>query len=222
MRATRLSVAAAFHSPQVAGAEPAFRGALEATEFHPAGAPVYANTTAAPYPDDAGKTRDLLAGQLARPVEWVAEIENLFRSGVRTFLEVGPGARLTGHGRRHPERPGARSAGAGRLERPAFRRLRSGLLSGLPGGAGLRRRSWAGTTAARRRVRRPTASRRCSCRSAAPTTSSRSRPVRRLPCEAIPLAGRRPADALAPVAAVGRRPPTNGSLSPTMNGPYLA
>ena len=59
-------------------------------------APVYANTTAAPYPDDAGKARDLLAGQLARPVEWVAEIENLFRAGVRTFLEVGPGARLTG------------------------------------------------------------------------------------------------------------------------------
>ena len=94
VRATRLSVAAAFHSPQVAGAEPAFRAALEKTAFR-TGAPVYANTTAAPYPDNAGKARDLLAGQLARPVEWVAEVENLYREGVRTFLEVGPGSRLT-------------------------------------------------------------------------------------------------------------------------------
>src|SRR4029077_21189075 len=70
--------------------------ALDKAEIRPGDAPVYANTTAAPYPQDAGKARDLLAGQLARPVEWVAEIENLFRAGVRTFLEVGPGARLAG------------------------------------------------------------------------------------------------------------------------------
>ena len=95
VRATRLSVAAAFHSPQVAAAEPAFRATLETTEVRPA-APVYANTTAAPYPPDTGQARDLLAGQLARPVEWVSEIQNLFRAGVRTFLEVGPGARLSG------------------------------------------------------------------------------------------------------------------------------
>ncbi len=95
VRATRLAVGAAFHSPHVAGAEPAFRAALATTEILP-GAPVYANTTAAPYPADADEARDLLAGQLARPVEWVAEIENLFRSGVHTFLEVGPGARLAG------------------------------------------------------------------------------------------------------------------------------
>jgi polyketide-type polyunsaturated fatty acid synthase PfaA len=96
MQATRLAVGAAFHSPEVADAEPAFRAALESTAIDPGAVPVYANTTAAPYPDDAGKARDLLAGQLARPVEWVAEIENLFRAGVRTFFEVGPGARLAG------------------------------------------------------------------------------------------------------------------------------
>ena len=96
VRTTRLSVAAAFHSPQVAGAESAFRAALDKAEIRPGAAPVYANTTATTYPKDADKVRDLLAGQLARPVEWVAEIENLFRAGVRTFLEVGPGARLTG------------------------------------------------------------------------------------------------------------------------------
>ncbi len=96
VRATPLAVGAAFHSPQVAGAEPAFREALESMEIGPAAVPVYANSTAAPYPDDADQVRDLAAGQLARPVEWVAEIQNLFRAGVRTFLEVGPGARLAG------------------------------------------------------------------------------------------------------------------------------
>ena len=35
--------------------------------------------------------RDLLAGQLARPVEFVREIERLHEFGVHTFLEVGPG-----------------------------------------------------------------------------------------------------------------------------------
>jgi NAD(P)-dependent dehydrogenase (short-subunit alcohol dehydrogenase family)/acyl carrier protein len=57
---------------------------------------VFANTTGGQYPDDAAAARDLLAGQLARPVEFVNEVEALYRSGVRTFVEVGPGARLTG------------------------------------------------------------------------------------------------------------------------------
>ncbi len=96
VRATPLAVGAAFHSPQVAGAEPAFREALRTIDVKPGAVPVYANSTAAPYPDDADKARDLAAGQLARPVEWVAEIQNLFRAGVRSFLEVGPGARLAG------------------------------------------------------------------------------------------------------------------------------
>ena len=43
-------------------------------------------------PHDA---RDLLAGQLARPVEFVRQIENMALAGVRTFLEVGPGSVLT-------------------------------------------------------------------------------------------------------------------------------
>ena len=37
-----------------------------------------------------------LAGQLARPVEFVAQIEAMYRMGARTFLEVGPDAKLTG------------------------------------------------------------------------------------------------------------------------------
>ena len=37
----------------------------------------------------------LLADQLVRPVEFVKQIEAMYASGARTFLEVGPGSRLT-------------------------------------------------------------------------------------------------------------------------------
>jgi acyl transferase domain-containing protein/NADP-dependent 3-hydroxy acid dehydrogenase YdfG len=96
VRTQRLTVSAAFHSPLVAAAAAPFRAALERIDLHPGTLPVFANSTAGPYPDDAAAARDLLAGQLARPVEFVREVERLHQSGVRTFLEVGPGHRLTG------------------------------------------------------------------------------------------------------------------------------
>ncbi len=96
VRTTRLSVAAAFHSSLVAAAREPFRSALESVPFPPGAIPVIANSTGLPYPDDPAQARELLAGQLARPVEFVAAVEYLYGSGCRAFLEVGPGARLTG------------------------------------------------------------------------------------------------------------------------------
>ena len=94
--AKQLQVAAAFHSGLVADAALPFQAGLEKIEFKPACIPVYANSTAAEYPADEAKAKTLLANQLARSVEFVAEIEAMYASGVRTFLEAGPGARLTG------------------------------------------------------------------------------------------------------------------------------
>ncbi|MDB5100216.1 MAG: Erythronolide synthase, partial [Cyanobacteria bacterium RYN_339] len=91
----RLVVGAAFHSPLVASAEAPLLEALQSMALAP-GAEVYANTTAAPYPADAAEARALLAGQLARPVEWVAQVQAMAAAGVHTFLEIAPGARLTG------------------------------------------------------------------------------------------------------------------------------
>ena len=89
-------VSAAFHSRFVAEAQGPFRDAVEMVDFRGASIPVFANTTAEPYPDDPESVRELLAGQLARPVEFVAQVEAMYRSGARTFLEVGPDAKLTG------------------------------------------------------------------------------------------------------------------------------
>ena len=96
IRGKKLSVAAAFHSPLVAPASRAFRPVLDEVEFAPSRMPVYANSTAAEYPADPAAARDLLAAQLARPVNFVSEVERMHADGVRTFLEVGPGGILTG------------------------------------------------------------------------------------------------------------------------------
>ncbi|HEY3307612.1 MAG TPA: SDR family NAD(P)-dependent oxidoreductase [Desulfuromonadaceae bacterium] len=92
----RLPVAAAFHSTLVADAAKPFKTALDKIKLHKARIPVYANTNAQEYPANAAAARTLLAEQLARPVEFVAQIEAMYAAGVRTFIEAGPGARLTG------------------------------------------------------------------------------------------------------------------------------
>ncbi len=92
----KLPVAAAFHSPLVADAAKPFFAALENVDFKQGNIPVYANSTAALYPADPLAAKELLAGQLASPVEFVAEIEALYAAGIRTFVEIGPGARLSG------------------------------------------------------------------------------------------------------------------------------
>ena len=91
-----LEVSAAFHSRFVAGAANGLLEALRAVEVGPGTIPVYANTTAELYPAEAAQARTLLAGQLARPVRFVEQVEAMANAGVRTFLEVGPDGKLTG------------------------------------------------------------------------------------------------------------------------------
>jgi acyl transferase domain-containing protein/acyl carrier protein/NADP-dependent 3-hydroxy acid dehydrogenase YdfG len=95
-KVVRLPVAAAFHSPLVAGALEPFAKALKKVPFAKPSVPVYANTTGEPYPAEAAASRDLLAGQLAKPVEFVKLVSAMRRDGMTTFLEVGAGARLSG------------------------------------------------------------------------------------------------------------------------------
>jgi acyl transferase domain-containing protein/NAD(P)-dependent dehydrogenase (short-subunit alcohol dehydrogenase family) len=89
-----LAVSAAFHSRFVAGARAAFRATLESVTPTAATLPVFANSTAEAYPADCDGLKDLLACQLERPVEFVQVIEAMYLMGARTFLEVGPDARL--------------------------------------------------------------------------------------------------------------------------------
>jgi len=93
---TPLVVAAAFHSSLVSDAAKPFCETLNAMDFGEAQKPVYANTTGKIYPSGADEARELLGNQLARPVEFVNEIESMYKDGVRLFVEAGPGKRLSG------------------------------------------------------------------------------------------------------------------------------
>ncbi len=92
----RLGVATAFHSPIVASAVEPFAAFLRDIPFAAPKVDVIGNGTALPYGGDADAMRMQLATQLAGPVRFVESIEAIYARGVRTFVEVGPGAVLTG------------------------------------------------------------------------------------------------------------------------------
>ncbi len=94
--ASPIPVACAFHSPAVAPAAATFAEDVRAAGLRAPVLPVYANTTAEPYPADDAATRALLAGQIAERVRFGAEIERMHADGIRLFVEVGPGRVLTG------------------------------------------------------------------------------------------------------------------------------
>ena len=95
VKVQRLPVAAAFHSPIVAGSVAPFAKALEAVAFQAPSLPVFAGATAEPYPAAPEAVRDLLASSIARRVRFVDVVEAMYARGVRTFVEVGPGSVLS-------------------------------------------------------------------------------------------------------------------------------
>ena len=96
LRATVLNVAGAFHSKFVADAAKPFYEYLKEFNFGKLEYPVYANTTADVYPSKKEEARKLLGNQLANQVRFVEIIKKMYADGIRTFIEVGPGAVLSG------------------------------------------------------------------------------------------------------------------------------
>ena len=95
-RTKMLQVSAAFHSKFMAPAQKKFRAALDEITFELGLMPVLANVTGDKYPDEPDKARELLASQLTCPVKFVDQIRRLYKTGTRTFVEVGPKNVLTG------------------------------------------------------------------------------------------------------------------------------
>jgi len=96
INAVRLPVSTAFHSELVKDAVRPFSEALKKVPINPTAVNVFSNTTGKAYPTDPNEARTLLGSHLIRPVNFLKEIENLFSSGVRTFVEIGPKSILTG------------------------------------------------------------------------------------------------------------------------------
>ena len=91
---TEIPVAAAFHSSLVKPAQQALTDLIEATPWQTTLIPVYSNTTARPHAADVARVKRQMAEHLVRPVEFVAEIEAMYKDGARVFVEIGPKAVL--------------------------------------------------------------------------------------------------------------------------------
>jgi malonyl CoA-acyl carrier protein transacylase len=105
VRAIRLPVAGAFHSPLMEDAATRFREVLEGVELGSPERPVYSSTAAAPFAD----VRAGLAAALTEPVAWAETLRQMRDGGAGNFLETGPGEVLTGLVRRTLPEVAARS-----------------------------------------------------------------------------------------------------------------
>ena len=96
LRAKRIAVSAAFHSPLLHRSAEKMAVHFRATQFHTPKLPVYSNTTGGRHSQDADDIRLLLARHFDEPVLWEQEVRQLYRDGAQVFLEVGPGKVLSG------------------------------------------------------------------------------------------------------------------------------
>jgi acyl transferase domain-containing protein/NAD(P)-dependent dehydrogenase (short-subunit alcohol dehydrogenase family) len=96
MRATKLPVACAFHSPLVAAARDRLADELAKLALRPPELPVFSNTDARPYAADESALRAKLSEHLVHPVRFADELDAMYAEGARIFVEAGPGGVLTG------------------------------------------------------------------------------------------------------------------------------
>jgi [acyl-carrier-protein] S-malonyltransferase len=94
-RALPLKVSAAFHSPLMRGAAVSLAAAVANAPIDDARVQVLSNVTAEPLTEATAIRRELVT-QVSSAVRWIASVRRMTESGVDTFVEVGPGAVLTG------------------------------------------------------------------------------------------------------------------------------
>ncbi len=91
VRAKRLPVAGAFHSPLMESAVEPFRRLAESTDVRAVRVPVLSCVTAAPFED----VREQLVQAITHPVRWTGVTRALHDMGATSFVETGPGRVLT-------------------------------------------------------------------------------------------------------------------------------
>ena len=94
-RAMPLAVSAPFHCALMKPAEERLRPLLEAAHFKDLWMSLVSNVDASPI-GTATAVRNALVRQVASPVRWVESVQKMVAMGVRRFVEIGPGAVLTG------------------------------------------------------------------------------------------------------------------------------
>lgn len=94
-RVLALNVSGPFHSPMLRGAGEALQKELDHVRWRNLEIPYVTNVTAETV-TEIGQTKTLLAQQVASPVRWEQSIRHMIASGVKTFVEIGPGKTLSG------------------------------------------------------------------------------------------------------------------------------
>lgn len=94
-RALPLTVAGAYHSALMAGAQPKLRAALSAIKIQPPSVPVISNVSAQPHCGVADIQKRLVE-QVTSSVRWEASMRYLLAQGFNRFIELGPGKALSG------------------------------------------------------------------------------------------------------------------------------
>ena len=96
IKVKEIAVAGPFHTPFFKTAQQPLMEAINSLSFSSPKIPVYSNTTGNVYPQDSEMIGKLLNQHLLSPVHFLNEIEQMYKDGVRLFLEVGPNNVLTG------------------------------------------------------------------------------------------------------------------------------
>ncbi len=94
-RAIPLTVAGAYHSPLMASAQPKLAAELARITIRRPDVPVIANVTGLPH-GDAPAIAPVLVDQVTSSVRWEASMRHLLAQGFTRFIELGPGAALSG------------------------------------------------------------------------------------------------------------------------------
>jgi [acyl-carrier-protein] S-malonyltransferase len=94
-RALPLQVAGAYHSSLMSNSAEIMRDYISQMQFSAFNFPVYSDVGSEPVVD--GETfKELLSRQILSPVMWYPIMQNMYRDGVRRFIEIGPGKALQG------------------------------------------------------------------------------------------------------------------------------
>jgi [acyl-carrier-protein] S-malonyltransferase len=94
-RVVFLQVDGAFHTPIMKEAEEKLCDYLETISFKDAKVPIVSNSTSQ-ISTDALEIKEALSRQMTSSVSWQQSIEKMLETGVKTFVEVGPGKVLSG------------------------------------------------------------------------------------------------------------------------------
>jgi len=98
-RIMALPVSGAFHTPLMAPARDRLREAIAAAKPRDSDVPIVSNVDAKAH-SHGNEWATLLSAQLSSPVRWKQCLQTMFESGIKDFVELGPGGVLTGMAKR--------------------------------------------------------------------------------------------------------------------------